>query len=184
MILVTVSGLGSPPLIAVLTLLAAIGVAVRHRWAWALTLLCIVLGGAVLNVLLQFAVRHALPALADNPVLSITRYNFPDGHVAGAMMLYGSLAVGAVATIRAWRWRVAVVILAMIMLLGISFSRIALGASYLSDALAALAEGVAWLALCLTAVSTYVRRRRTLDSVKIRPSRSPLAHCSGADAVE
>jgi undecaprenyl-diphosphatase len=34
-----------------------------------------------------------------------------------------------------------------------------LGAHYLSDVLAAAAEGAAWLAICITAVSTLHRRR-------------------------
>jgi undecaprenyl-diphosphatase len=34
-----------------------------------------------------------------------------------------------------------------------------LGVHYLSDVLAAAAEGAAWLAICITAVSTLQRRR-------------------------
>jgi undecaprenyl-diphosphatase len=37
----------------------------------------------------------------------------------------------------------------------VAFSRMYLGAHYLSDVLAALAEGIAWLALCLTGMHTY-----------------------------
>jgi undecaprenyl-diphosphatase len=43
----------------------------------------------------------------------------------------------------------------MIVLVG--FSRIYLGAHYLSDVLAAMVEGVFWLSLCLTGVYTMQR---------------------------
>lgn len=84
--------------------------------------------------------------------VSITRYNFPGGHIMNTAALYGSLAAGAVVMISTWRWRVAVLLLVMVVLLSVSVSCIAVGASYLSDPLASLVEGVAWLALCLTAV--------------------------------
>jgi undecaprenyl-diphosphatase len=45
----------------------------------------------------------------------------------------------------------------MVML--VALSRMYLGVHYLSDVLAAAAEGAAWLAICITAISTLHRRR-------------------------
>jgi undecaprenyl-diphosphatase len=48
---------------------------------------------------------------------------------------------------------------AVVIVLSVGFSRIFLGLHYLSDVLGAMAAGVAWLALCLTAVETFRRGR-------------------------
>lgn len=50
-------------------------------------------------------------------------------------------------------------LLSISMVLLVALSRMYLGAHYLSDVLAAMAESVAWLAIWLTAISTLRRRR-------------------------
>ncbi|MNL81387.1 PAP2 superfamily protein [compost metagenome] len=45
------------------------------------------------------------------------------------------------------------------MVLLVAFSRVYLGAHYVSDVLAAMAESVAWLAVCITGFSTLRRRK-------------------------
>jgi membrane-associated phospholipid phosphatase len=61
---------------------------------------------------------------------------------------------------RAWRWRRGIIGIACTLVTLVGFSRMYLGARYLSDVLAAVTAGVAWLALCLTAVASILRRAR------------------------
>ena len=42
----------------------------------------------------------------------------------------------------------------------VAFTRMYLGLHYLSDVVAAFAEGVAWLAICLSALAAYWHRAR------------------------
>ena len=56
--------------------------------------------------------------------------------------------------------RAAIVVAAVTIVLLVAFSRIYLGVHYLSDVLAAMVEGAAWLALCYTATDTLIARHR------------------------
>lgn len=171
-VLGAVAAFSSPSLITGLTFIGALVAAMWRRWTWLLALVCAVAGSTLLNLLLRYVFRHTLPGSASDPITAASRYNFPDGHVVTATALYFSFAVAAAVAIRAWRWRVAVILGAMLMLVATAFARMMLGVTYLSDTLAGLAEGVAWLALSLTAVST-VARRIELGSVSAADPRAP-----------
>ena len=75
----------------------------------------------------------------------LAHYSFPSGHASMSVVLYGFLAFllayGAPAS---WRRGIAFAALSLIAL--IAFSRVYLGAHWLSDVLAGLAFGVAWVA--------------------------------------
>jgi undecaprenyl-diphosphatase len=112
----------------------------------------------LLDLLLKFAFHRECPSFA-NSFLIFNGYCFPSGHTIAATLLYGVLAVFAVIALEARRWRVGAVLSAFVLVLVVGFSRIYLGARYLSDVMGAAAAGVAWLFLCLTAVDTLRRKR-------------------------
>jgi undecaprenyl-diphosphatase len=157
-----VTQLGSTLFVSVATLLIALLLLSRRQQYELVTLIVAVCGGMLLNVLLKMAF-HRHRASFNDPVISITGYSFPSGHAMAATVFYGVLASLAVRKLRDWRWRVLAVILAALIVLLIGLSRIYFGAHYLSDVLAAMAEGVAWLAICLTAMET-LRRRNTKEA--------------------
>ncbi len=109
--------------------------------------------GMLLNVLMKYAFHRARPSF-DDPLLALTTYSFPSGHVAGATLFYGVMAAVVISRTAAWRWRVMAVLAAITMVALVALTRMYLGVHYLSDVLAAFAEGVAWLTLCLTGPHT------------------------------
>jgi undecaprenyl-diphosphatase len=140
-----------------------LGLLAWHLWKqgaryWLLALAFAVPGGMVLNVALKFYFQRARPVF-DEPLVTLATYSFPSGHTTAATCFYGLLASYLVIVRPAWSVRAATVAFCVSMVLLVAFSRVYLGAHYVSDVLAAMAESVAWLAVCITAVSTLRRRR-------------------------
>jgi membrane-associated phospholipid phosphatase len=126
----------------------------RREFYWLVTLLLLLPPGLLLNVALKHSYQRPRPLL-EEPLLTLATYSFPSGHTVAATLFYGLLACYLV--MRGWRWLP--VMGATLMVLLVACSRMYLGVHYLSDVLAAMAEGVAWLAICVTGVSTWRRRR-------------------------
>jgi undecaprenyl-diphosphatase len=82
--------------------------------------------------------------------------------------LYGIVACYLVVHLRSQAGRAAVVAGAVAAVALVALSRMYLGVHYLSDVLAAAAEGCAWLAVCVTAVSG-LRRQRAAARVQGSP---------------
>jgi undecaprenyl-diphosphatase len=130
----------------------------RKAHYWLVVVLVSVPGGMLLNVALKHVFRRARPSLED-PLLTLSTYSFPSGHTAAATVFYGLLACYLLRRVQAWPARAAIAAACCLMVALVALSRMYLGVHYLSDVLAASAEGAAWLATCITAVSTLRRRR-------------------------
>jgi undecaprenyl-diphosphatase len=164
---------GSPGLIAFLLAVthlnstAAIGLwsgvlgavfARLREWYWMLTLALAVGGAMLLNLALKQAFERARPRF-EQPLLELATYSFPSGHTAAAVAFYGVLAAFLVSRFYDMRRRAACVIAAIAAVALVAFSRLYLGAHYLSDVLAAVCSSTAWLVLCLAAGHALVRKR-------------------------
>lgn len=148
------TALGSGVVVAGAASFVALALVWTRRWYRLLTLGLVLSGGLLLDVLLKIAFHRSRPDFGDSIAL-FQGYSFPSGHAMAATLLYGVLAAIAVESIRSWRWRILTVIGAIVLVLLVAFSRMYLGAHYLSDVLGAIAAGTAWLALCVIAVNTF-----------------------------
>ena len=129
--------------------LAAAWLAWRRQLQWLAALALTVPGGLVLNALVKLAFQRTRPAFVD-PLLTLPTYSFPSGHTAGATVWWGFALALVLAHRPRLRWRAAAAAATLFMIALTALSRVYLGVHYLSDVLAAVAEGVAWLALCFT----------------------------------
>ena len=121
----------------------------RRRFYWVAITISSVFGGMLLNRSLKFVFHRPRPRF-DDPILSLTSYSFPSGHTMAATVLFGVLAVYFSTRTTIVRQRVLIMLGAILAIVLVAFSRVYLGAHYLTDVIAAMAEGLAWLSLCLT----------------------------------
>lgn len=129
-----------------------------REWYWMLTLALAVGGGIALNAGLKLVFARTRPKV-DDPLLVLDTYSFPSGHTAASTVFYGVLAAFLVTRTYRHDLRSAAVAMAFAAVLLVAFSRIYLGAHYLSDVVAAMCSSAAWLVLCLSGVHRLVRRR-------------------------
>lgn len=153
-----ITSLGSTLVATSLTCLVGIYLLWRRQRYWFTTLTLSVVGGVVLNRILKEAFQRTRPQF-DDPIMVFTGYSFPSGHTITATVLYGCLAAMILANTRSKRVRTIVIVSAGIVIATVGFSRIYLGAHYLSDVLAAVAEGLAWLSLSFTLVYSLWRHK-------------------------
>lgn len=126
---------------------------------WIAAVLLAVPGGMMVNVLLKYIFQRARPSF-DEPLVQLATYSFPSGHTSGATLFYGVLAAYLVMHWHGAFARLLILVGAGAMIALVAYSRVYLGAHYLSDVLAGAAVGCAWLAICITGISTLRRRRQ------------------------
>lgn len=150
--------LGSTAIATIISCVVGIYLLMRGQRYWFTTFVLSVVGGAVLNRLLKSVFQRTRPQL-DDPIMTFTGYSFPSGHTITATVLYGCLAALIVAHTRNQSLRITVIGAAGVVIALVGFSRIYLGAHFLSDVLAAMAEGLAWLSLSFTLVYSLWRHK-------------------------
>lgn len=142
------SALGSGiPVLLVLLLATAFLWTSRHRYS-VLMLWAAVAGGEVLNIALKKIFERPRPQLFPWRTPMARMSSFPSGHAMTGMIVYLMLAylLARLAPNRAMRRLTFVV--AVLLILGIGWSRLYLGVHYPSDVAAGYAAGFAWATFC------------------------------------
>lgn len=134
----------------------------KHLRYWVLSLLLSVFGGMLLNVGLKELFVRPRPIFADT-ILRLHTFSFPSGHTMLASVFYGSLCVFLVSRTQSWILRALAIVVAVLMIALVGFSRMYLGVHYLTDVMGAIVEGSAWLATSFLIVA-LVRKQRALSS--------------------
>ena len=159
-VFVFITAFGSTVLVSCVTVVVGLYLLWRKQTYWLAAVWLSVFGGILLNKFLKYIFHRPRPHF-DDPILALTSYSFPSGHTMAATVLYGVLAALLVTKIKHRSFRVLVIPGAMLLITLVGFSRMYLGAHYLSDVLGAIAEGLAWLSLCLTVVHVIWRQRNS-----------------------
>jgi undecaprenyl-diphosphatase len=156
-----------------LTLLAGASVAVfaiARRYREAILLALSLVAGTVFFSVVKALVGRPRPPLEDARIVQ-GGLSFPSGHSTLAAMFYGTLAYFIIRELRREWARIAVGVVAGLLVLAIGVSRVYLGVHYPSDVAAGWAAGVVWLGLVFAMEHAWLRR--AVPSVKT-PRRVPV----------
>jgi membrane-associated phospholipid phosphatase len=132
----------------------------KKWWPSLVTLIVAVPGGMLLNEWIKVLVHRQRP-FVDGPFVDWSGYSFASGHTIGATLLYGQLLLFILPAFKGRHWRLLSILSAISLVALVGFSRIALGAHFLTDVLAAVFFGIIWLTFCLFATKSM--RRRTVS---------------------
>jgi undecaprenyl-diphosphatase len=124
------------------------------------------IGGPLMFLALSHIFNRHRPSFAVPVAATLTGPGFPSGHTVVAVTLYGLLAYLLIPTISSRFWKWAVIVLAVLIMLFIGFSRLFVGGHYLTDVIAGYAVGVAWSGIVYMTIETYFVRRNTRKRMK------------------
>jgi membrane-associated phospholipid phosphatase len=152
-----VSWFGTRETLAVATVLVAVPLLLQQRVLLALGWVGAQAGGGLLNRTRKETFARTRPEFAD-PMLAASSWSFPSGHVMGTFILCGLACYLLLRENRSWRTAAVVVAMSASWCVLMAFSRLYLGVHYVSDVIAGLLAGVAWVAVCVSALEVLRRR--------------------------
>ena len=140
--IVALTDLGGIYGVPVITVGMALLFFIRNRPGRASKLLVIVGGAVVINLLMKAFFERSRPELWDRLVVEHS-FSFPSGHAMVSMALAG----GVVYALWRTKYRSLSIIIGLIYVLLIGYSRLYLGVHYPTDVLAGWLVGMAWVIL-------------------------------------
>jgi undecaprenyl-diphosphatase len=120
-----------------------------------------------LNELLKVVVQRPRP-YTQGGFVDWSGISFASGHTIGATLLYGQILLFVIPMLKSRASRTLAILSATVVVLLVGFGRIALGAHYFTDVLAAIfffPFGVLWLTICFFAMKPLHRRGRCRKSL-------------------
>ncbi|MBV52951.1 MAG: hypothetical protein CL816_02675 [Coxiellaceae bacterium] len=156
-ILIVTTAYGNTPLAAMVTLCVLIALLIKHQWRYSYYLL----GTMAVPTAITFLIKSTFTSIRPDVVLPYIQENsFPSGHTVISIILYGYIAFITRQFFPDWGKKVYV--LASLLISSIIFSRIYLGAHWLTDIL-----GGTLLASGLLISSILLYRRQTPSTHEI-----------------
>ncbi len=150
-------------LILVIGALLTLYFLIRHYWAELAMVVIAWAGEGGIWVVLSNYFHRARPAFAaaiwrSPAVPPLTVPGFPSGHTFATVLCYGLLAYLLVPRMRTGFWKFVVIVVALLIIAYVGYSRLYTGDHYLTDVLAGYALGIAWGGLVYTSVEVIARR--------------------------
>jgi len=151
-----ITALGTGSAVLMIVGVAALFLALtRHRYSAAL-LLAATAGGGLLNIVLKHYFDRPRPHIFEWGT-HVVSSSFPSGHAMSATIVYTTVAyLAARLQRRVWE-RAVTMIIAALVIIAISASRVYLGVHYPSDVAAGMIIGIGWSAFCMATLEAIQR---------------------------
>ena len=134
----------------------------KHKW-YSIKIPVVALGGLTVMLLLKFIFSRPRPLI---PLLEPARgFSFPSGHAMMSFSFYGLLIFIVYENIRNLYLRWILIIILLILIFAIGFSRVYLRVHYASDVIAGFAVGFIWIVVSVN----VIRRIEKYSQKKIDP---------------
>lgn len=143
-----VSFLGKSYVLAVFAFLFSVSLWFWNKKRYLISLWITLVGSQLFGVLSKLALRRARPETA---FYSEDSFSFPSGHAAISMAFYGFFIYVFWQQSKSWNRKVNAFFLGFVIVLAIGFSRLYLGAHYLSDVLGGYIVGLLWIIFSINA---------------------------------
>lgn len=115
-------------------------------------------GQGILFLSLTSLVARPRPVFSENIGSVISYASFPSGHMISSVIMFGLLAYFLVPKISSRVGKAAAILLALLLVVFIGYSRFFMGAHYITDVIAGTALGVAWVTLAIMSIEMISRR--------------------------
>jgi membrane-associated phospholipid phosphatase len=142
-----VSWLGAQALLG-LAVLTGIVLALRRDWLRVCAIAITMAAGTALSAMLKTIFHRGRPEVATEFITHQT-WSFPSGHAMNSLIGYGFLAYLLLERTHDRRARAAIVVVTLLLVGVVGFSRLYLGVHYLSDVIAGFLAGATWLIVCI-----------------------------------
>ncbi|MCF6217600.1 MAG: VTT domain-containing protein [Gammaproteobacteria bacterium] len=162
-LMVIFSALGDGVMILTLVISVLLWMVWKRAWREALYWLAAVGFAALAVALFKYSYHFPRPVAMYS---GANAYSFPSAHATLSIVVYGYLAMLAAQTLpdsRRWLPYAA----AALLVAGIGFSRLYLGAHWLADVLGGIGLGAAWISLLAIARHYHLRRRGDVSGVPV-----------------
>lgn len=155
--MLVVTRLGDYRFLIPMALLASALFAWSHRRVSALLFLGSVLGGFLLESLMKITFHRDRPDLWP-ALVTEKSYSFPSGHATMTTLFFGACVAIVFHVTRRAGYRITALVAGAVMPAAVGFSRIYLGAHWLTDVCAGMLLGLFWVAVCATGTQYLARR--------------------------
>lgn len=148
-VLVGITDLGGTGMLVWLLVVGAVWLLVRRQPRLAVYVGVSAAGAMILNAVVKELVGRLRPMVED-PFYTVPGWSFPSGHAMSSLVCYGVLALVFAPLLHGTARRVFIAVVAALVV-AIGFTRMALGAHYLTDVLGGWLLGTLWLAFTTVA---------------------------------